>query len=102
MRGCLARHAGAVDELTRTRPPTRTPTRWDRQRAGSLRSLNQVAAHLALGQLQDLVAGRIGASRWLRLEIDAAGVPHLAAPAHRREALASCDLCARAGIGDVE
>ena len=40
---------------------------WHEQRAGSLRSLNQVAAHLGIGMIEDLATERLQQSQWLRL-----------------------------------
>jgi len=41
---------------------------WQARRAGSLRSLNETAVHLGLGLLENLVAGTLEGSTWLRLE----------------------------------
>jgi predicted dinucleotide-binding enzyme len=75
---------------------------WRQQRAGSLRTLNQLAAAVGIQLLQDLVAERVHISTWAHLTVDAAGrltvqyppppPPHDAAP---------CPLCARAGWGDA-
>lgn len=72
---------------------------WRRQRAGSVRSLNQTAVGLGLRLLEDLVAGRGEGSTWLRLEFDADGVPRLERP--HRPADARCPVCAVAGLGDA-
>jgi len=49
---------------------------WQQERAGSLRTLNQLAAHLGLALLEQLITGRLAGSIWMRLEIGAAtGIP---------------------------
>lgn len=100
--GGLARLSRAVDDLTRSGLADGTAEPWHRQRAGSLRALNHVAAHLALLQLQDLVIGRAEGSRWLRLEIDPTGLPRIVSPpAPPGGAGAPCALCARAGSSSM-
>ena len=71
---------------------------WQRERAGSLFSLNQVAVGLALRLLEDLVAGRIAESTWLHLDYGADGLPSLQRVEAERNA--ACPLCARAGRGE--
>ncbi|MGH7823432.1 MAG: hypothetical protein ACREQ9_27030, partial [Candidatus Binatia bacterium] len=71
---------------------------WYLGRAGSLRSLNQVAAHCGLGLVEDLVAEIRSASAWLRLEFDTAGMPSFVEV--RPPRVAECRLCAHAGRGD--
>jgi len=56
--------------------------------------------HVALQALQDLVAERIQASLWGRLEVDAQGRWRVNYPAP--EPLSNCPLCPRAGLGDAE
>ncbi len=46
---------------------------WQRERAGSLGSLNQCAVGVALRLLEDLLDGRVQDSTWAHLEFDAAG-----------------------------
>lgn len=76
--------------------PSRHP--WHTERAGSLRSLNAIAAHAGIRLLEDLVAERITQSMWLRYEADPHGVPTLRLlPAQRRPA---CALCVLLGSGD--
>ena len=99
--GGLARLARAVDDLTHPGGRRRAPVPWHEQRAGSLRSLNQIAAHLALRQIEDLVAGRLDGSHWTRIEIDPRGVPRIDRPAPApAPAEGPCALCARAGRGE--
>lgn len=72
--------------------------RWDEERSGSLRSLNEIAAHLGLRLLEDWTAGRRAQSGWVQFEMDAQGTPALhAEPAQR---LPACPLCATMGLGD--
>jgi hypothetical protein len=71
---------------------------WQRERAGSLFSLNQTAVGLALRLLEDLVAGRITESTWLHLDYGEDGVPSLQRVSTERNA--ACPLCAAAGRGE--
>jgi molybdopterin/thiamine biosynthesis adenylyltransferase len=71
---------------------------WHEERAGSLRSLNAVAAHFGIRLLEDLVAGRLTQSVWLRLEVNEQGLPSLQSfPACL---LPTCSLCSLVGAGD--
>jgi hypothetical protein len=68
--GCLLCWGGVAQpqaalQQWRTGPPRRP---WYVERAGSLRSLNALAAHLGIRLLEDLVAGRLTHSVWLRFE----------------------------------
>lgn len=100
-RGQLTDLAQAVEALVHPRAPEAQPA-WHQQRAGSLRTLNQLAAAVGVQLLQDLVAERVQASTWAHLTVNAAGhltveypsppPPHAAPP---------CPLCARAGWGDA-
>jgi hypothetical protein len=45
-----------------------TPREWNLQRAGSLRTVNQIAAHLGLRMIEQLVSGELTTSSWLRYE----------------------------------
>ncbi|MGE0824221.1 MAG: ThiF family adenylyltransferase [Candidatus Binatia bacterium] len=71
---------------------------WNEERAGSLRSLNQIAAHIGLRVLEDFISERVQESRWLRLEFDAQGFPSVQVitppPA------LTCPLCRHRGHGD--
>lgn len=75
------------------------PGDWRRQRAGSLRSLNQLAAATAMLQFERLVAGDLRRSAWTRIEVAPDG-----GFTTRRMPVASvddCPLCGRwAGAGD--
>jgi hypothetical protein len=100
-RGGLSNFAGAVEDIClhgAHLDPARAVTT---ARAGSLHSLNQIAAGLATRMLEDLVAERLPGSRWAHLEFDDRGnlstrYPHVATIA----AAPDCLLCARAGVGD--
>lgn len=72
---------------------------WRQQRAGSLRSLNQVAVGLGLRLWEDLVAERRRGGAWLHLTFDRHGRPllHTFDP---RPAPA-CPLCRYLGGGDA-
>ena len=69
-------------------------------RAGSLRSLNHIAAHLGLNLLENLVAGRLVCSTWLRLQVDQHGIPSL-----QTLSLSAlnprCPLCTATDMGDL-
>jgi hypothetical protein len=99
--GCLLCWGGVANphraiQHWRTGQPRRP---WHTERAGSLRSLNAIAAHLGVRLLEDLVTGRLTQSVWLRFETDDRGMPSLQhLPARRRSA---CPLCALQGIGDL-
>ncbi len=99
--GCLLCWGGVAQpreaiQRWRTSQPRRP---WHVERAGSLRSLNAMAAHLGIRLLEDLVAGRLTRSVWLRFETDAHGVPTLRHLLARRRP--TCTLCARQGLGDL-
>jgi ThiF family len=70
---------------------------WRRQRAGSLRSLNQVASSLALRLWEDFVGERLTSGLWLHVEIDAAGRLSARYPTPQGWA---CPLCRLAGSGE--
>lgn len=78
--------------------PPQTPQDWRRQRSGSLRSLNTLAAALAMRLLEDFLGGRLEGSTWLRVEYSETGIPQLQqrTPAAARD----CPLCRLAGGGD--
>lgn len=99
--GCLLCWGGVAQpreaiQRWRTSQPRRP---WHVERAGSLRSLNAMAAHLSIRLLEDLVAGRLTRSVWLRFETDAHGVPTLRHLLARRRP--TCTLCACQGLGDL-
>lgn len=71
---------------------------WNTQRAGSLRSLNQVAAHLGLRLIEDLAGDRVRRSTWIHLEFDPQGVPMLNERGGTNEP--GCSLCRHGGEGD--
>jgi hypothetical protein len=71
---------------------------WQDERAGSLRSLNQTAAGLAMRLWEDFVAERVSGSTWLHIEFDPTGrlqVTYPVAPANP-----TCRLCRLAGQGE--
>lgn len=100
-RGNLTDYAQAVDDLCHHRPPAGLQGEWSQQRAGSLRTVNQLAAALGVQMLQDLVAERLQASTWAHVEFDEVG--HLTVhypPTQRPSDSSTCALCAKAGLGD--
>jgi len=101
-RGHLSNYAQAVDDLCNHRLPASAQRDWRQERAGSLRTLNQVAAGIGVQMVQDLVAERLQGSTWAHVEFDGAG--HLAVsypPAQPPDDAAACALCAKAGLGDA-
>jgi molybdopterin/thiamine biosynthesis adenylyltransferase len=99
-RGGLAHYQQALDDLCQRRPPALPSGTWRRQRAGSSRPLNQIAAGLAVQLLQDLVAERIEASTWVQAEIDPLGRLTVR-PRAPHPGETACSLCSRAGQGDA-
>lgn len=71
---------------------------WRAERAGSLRSLNQLAAGLAIRLVEDFLAGRIRGSTWIRLSFSTAGEPSIETVPSERPL--RCPLCALRGRGD--
>jgi hypothetical protein len=102
-RGGLTDLRGAVEQLTwRSEPNASEESTRTRKRAGSLRSLNQMAAALAVRLLEDLVTRRVNGSVWARVAFAEDGVASVSYPlAGESVALhGSCQLCARAGFGE--
>lgn len=87
---------GLLSDGSHTSLPS--PDAWHRQRAGSLRSLNQIASGMALRTAEDFIAGRTEGSLWLHLEIDQHGIPII----ERRRLIpaTTCRLCQLGGWGD--
>jgi hypothetical protein len=99
--GCLLCWGGVANPqatLVRWRTGQQPRRRWHEERAGSLRSLNAIAAHLGIRLLEDLVAGRLTQSVWYRFEVDERGMPTLRSVAALRRPV--CPLCSLLGIGD--
>jgi hypothetical protein len=71
---------------------------WRQERAGSLRSLNQLAVSLALRLWEDFIAERVTASTWAHAEFDPAGRMSVAYP--QPPAAAPCRLCPLLGLGE--
>lgn len=99
-RGNLTDYARAVDDLCNHRPPRDLQRNWSQQRAGSLRTLNQLAAALGVQMLQDMVAERLQASTWARIEFNRAGHLTVHYPPMQHINSRNCALCAKAGLGD--
>lgn len=74
------------------------PGDWRRERAGSLRSLNQQAVGSALQMIEGLVSGRISASAWSHQSQSSSGVP--VAEERFPPAQRACTLCYSGGQGD--
>ncbi|MCF6197957.1 MAG: ThiF family adenylyltransferase [Hyphomicrobiaceae bacterium] len=98
-RRCLACFGGFarsedIDALIENKPVTRP---WNAGRAGSLRSLNEINVHYGLRLLEDLFAGELSHSTWLRLTWQGSipSVEALEPPAQH-----NCPLCRQEGVGD--
>jgi predicted dinucleotide-binding enzyme len=99
--GNLANYQQAVEDLCNHRLPATVGADWRRQRAGSLRTLNQLSASLGVQMMQDMVAERIAATTWAQIECDEAGRLAVNYPAVRQQSeQGACALCAKAGLGD--
>lgn len=106
---CLLCAGGLVQEAEARRTlatwsPVRaatSPVPWQTQRAGSLRTLNHLAAHLGLQMWLDLVAGRLATSCWAQVEFDAQGRLQVRYPPLPPVATTACVLCRKAGVGDA-
>lgn len=82
------------------RPEAGPPRRdWRTERRGSLRSLNQIAVHLGVRMIEDVIAGRLTRSRWLRVTFDPAGMPAIRELHGRR--MPGCRVCGAMGLGDL-
>jgi predicted dinucleotide-binding enzyme len=97
--GSLTNVDQAVDDLLHPRPLEAQPA-WRTQRAGSLRTLNQLAAAVGVQMLQDLVIERIQTSLWAHVMVDPHGRVQVQYPSPRPAGATPCRLCARAGLGD--
>jgi hypothetical protein len=99
--GHLTNYHQAVEDLCNHRPLSALQREWGQQRAGSLRTLNQLAAALGVQMLQDLVAERLEASTWAQVNFDEAGRLRVLYPqAPPTPDPPACALCAKAGQGD--
>ncbi|HLV78936.1 MAG TPA: ThiF family adenylyltransferase, partial [Chthonomonadaceae bacterium] len=84
--GCLECWGGLADPEARGQAAD-----WRQERAGSLRTLVQSVGHLGLTLLEQLLLSRLPGSAWLRLEIDAIGMPVIR---HLRRAVSrECPAC---------
>ncbi len=74
---------------------------WRAERSGSLASLNQCAAGVAMRIVEDFVGGRIKESLWVRLLFSGAGgFRAFEQPGMRLGGGAGCPLCRLAAMGD--
>jgi molybdopterin/thiamine biosynthesis adenylyltransferase len=97
--GCLLCRGGLSQGWKGLFPEVSQTRDWREQRAGSLRSLNQIAIGLALRLAEDLFAERLTRSIWLHLEFSADGMAQITYPP--LEASGECLLCKKAGSGDA-
>lgn len=85
-----------VEGLTRQTPDATAAEPWWRLKAGALTSWAAVAGGLGMRLLEDLAAGRLQGSRWLRVTHDEGdAAPHVQALDAQRDPF--CPLCAQAG-----
>jgi hypothetical protein len=97
--GGLADPAGAREVLTSAdaEQAAYAARDWRRERAGSLRSLNHLAAALAQRLWEDFVIGRVTDSTWIHLAFDERGRMEVGYPSIGRTP--ACRLCALQGLG---
>ena len=100
--GGLTDYPGALRELAAGPPRESDPHDevWRQTRAGSLRSLNSTAVGVGLRLLEDLYAGRIRTSRWVRIEWDEQGRVTTREPEPGPRP-SDCPLCRKTGEGDA-
>jgi hypothetical protein len=104
--GCLLCLGGVADpaaaraqlESAETEAAALSRQDWMRERAGSLRSLNQIAAGTALTLLERLAGEQQSRSVWLRILWEETAAPRVIATEDR--ALSPDCLCQRLGHGD--
>lgn len=72
---------------------------WRAVRAGSLRSLNAIAVALAMRAIEDLMAGALESSLWVRARYTADGIPSVQAV--EIPPPGQCMFCEFAGVGDA-
>jgi hypothetical protein len=102
---CLLCHGGILDEGRATQVLSSRESEagftagrdWQRERAGSLHSLNQIAVSMGLRLLEDLVGERVERSTWLQLDYSGT-IPVVRRMAPSR--VPGCRLCAIAATGD--
>jgi hypothetical protein len=96
--GKLANYEAALAALAQGR---RAASRqWWEQRNGSLRTLNMLAASVAVQMLCDLIAGRVQASVWTQMQYEQSGALRVEQIVRRAaEDDKYCPLCLRAGLG---
>lgn len=100
--GCLWCWGGVArpeEALRRLRGGHQQPRTWSEERAGSLRSLNAIAAHMGLRMLEDLVAGHLERSGWIRVDQQEGSFPSWQSIDPNRSGV--CRLCQRLGAGDI-
>jgi len=73
---------------------------WRAERAGSLHSLNQLAASVAVRLLEDTVGERVGGSTWAHMEFDDRGRLSVTYPLPGTATGEPCPLCALSGRGE--
>lgn len=103
--GCLYCQGGfaRLGDLDRMHKDQGRHTDWRQEsRAGSLRSLNGIAAHFALRLFEELVRGELHAGAWWQLD---ERLPHsftsVAMPSMVARPGKPCPICALAGCGDA-
>jgi len=99
--GNLANYEEALAELSQRNRKERTDRKyWWERRMGSLRTLNMLAASVAVQMLCDLAAARIRSSTWVHVQYDQSSLVRMERIVRRAsEAQVNCPLCIRAGLG---
>jgi hypothetical protein len=71
---------------------------WRARRAGSLRSLNQIATGFGVRALEDFIGRRLRTSSWIQVDFSPTGAARLTHP--DSEPSPACPLCIESGAGD--
>ncbi len=96
--GKLANYEAALAALAQGRREAQR--QWWEQRNGSLRTLNMLAASVAVQMLCDLLAERLQSTTWMQLQYDRSGALHIEHTARQTPVAADyCPLCQRSGFG---
>jgi molybdopterin/thiamine biosynthesis adenylyltransferase len=98
-RGNLTNYNQAIEDLCSHRSSVPHTREWEAHRAGSLRSLNQIAVGTGIQMLQELVAERIHLSTWAQIEVDMEGKLQINYP-DMPDSSEGCALCGKMGLGD--
>ena len=98
--GGLTNYSRALQRLARPRAPGPVEEDFQAERAGSLRSLNQAATAIGERLIEDLFAGHVHDSRWVRIEWSDDGRTTIREP-NPGPTPPRCAMCAKAGEGEA-